>query len=72
LLRAHAHTWEGQRRPSIEQFARDFNEITDTADETVRLDALPAQLTLEGRRAQWGNGVAFLLVERQDSFGSTG
>ena len=44
---AHANTWKANGRPDINAFARGFAQITVTEDESVRLDQLGPQLTLE-------------------------
>jgi integrase len=47
LCHAHAQTWKANGRPDIDAFARGFAQITTTEDESVRLDQLGPQLTLE-------------------------
>lgn len=44
---AHAKTWKANGRPDINAFARGFAQITVTEGESVRLDQLGRQLTLE-------------------------
>jgi hypothetical protein len=44
---SHANTWKVNGRPDAEEFARRFTELAPTADETIRLDQLDAQLKLK-------------------------
>ncbi|MDQ2852199.1 MAG: site-specific integrase, partial [Actinomycetota bacterium] len=44
---AHTNTWKANGQPDIDQFAEGFGQATVTEDETVRLDRLGPQLTLE-------------------------
>jgi integrase len=44
---SHANTWKAHGRPDIEQFARRFTDLAPTADETIHLDQLDAQVKLE-------------------------
>jgi integrase len=43
----HANTWKVNGRPEVEKFVKRFAELAATADETIRLDQLDAQLKLE-------------------------
>jgi hypothetical protein len=43
----HANTWKVNGRPEVDEFVRRFAELAPTADETIRLDQLDAQLKLE-------------------------
>jgi integrase len=44
---AHANTWKANGRPDIEEFAAGFGQPAVTEDESIRLDRLEPQLTLE-------------------------
>ena len=44
---SHANTWKVNGRPDVDQFARHFTASAPTADETIRLDQLDAQVKLE-------------------------
>ena len=47
LCHAHAATWKANGRPDLADFARRFEEVTTTKDESVRLGDLSDQLRLE-------------------------
>jgi hypothetical protein len=44
---SHANTWKVNGRPDADEFARRFTASAPTADETIRLDQLDAQVKLE-------------------------
>ncbi len=74
LCRAHQATWRANGRPDIDEFVLGFEPRTATADETIELQGLSAQLKLEiqyalqSRRDDRAGKIAPAVVRRTVAF----